>query len=133
MWKISHFISILIKPPLANWKRRQYGAYRMYSKPKNNKIITSHCPAADVLQHFQTFVFKLSLDVCLLTNLWMNGSNVNLSFQRKLISVLVENFETEIITIETCPFYKVNTAFGNAVAQIHKLIDVDQFAIGMHF
>ena len=63
----------------------------------------------------------------------MNGSNVNLSFQGKLISVLVENFETEIITIETCPFYKVNTAFGNAVAQIHKLIDVDQFAIGMHF
>lgn len=133
MWKISHFISILIKPPLANWKRRQYGAYHMYCKPKNNKIITSHCPAADVLQHFQTFVFKLSLDVCLLINLWMNGSNVNLSFQRKLISVLVENFETEIITIETCPFYKVNTAFGNAVAQIHKLIDVDQFAIGVHF
>ena len=133
MWKISHFVSIFIKPPLANWKSKQYGAYCMYCKPKNNEIITSHCPTADVIQHFQTFVFKVSLDVCLLINLWMDGPNVNLSFQRKLISMLVENFETVIIDIGTCPFHKVNTDFGNAVAQIHKLIDEDQFAIGVHF
>ena len=63
----------------------------------------------------------------------MGGPNVNLSFQRQIISVLTENYETAIIKLGTCPLHKVNTAFGNTVAQICKMFDVDQFAMGMHF
>lgn len=121
--------------------KKQYDAYLTYWSAKSNEIITSyigslfveHCAAADLLQYFQTFVSKLSLDVCLLMNLGMDGPTVNLSFQRQLISMLADDYETLIVNLGTCPLHKVNTAIGNVIAQIGKLFDADQFAIDVHF
>ena len=47
-------------------------------------LFVGHCPVADLLQHFQTFVSKLSLDVCLLVKLGMDRPNVNISFKGKM-------------------------------------------------
>ena len=46
--------------------------------------------------------------------------------------MLAENYETAIINLGTCSLHKVNSAFGNAVAQICKLFGVDQFAIDVY-
>lgn len=114
MWKISHLICILMKSPLVKslvlWKSSMI------------LIVVS-----------KAMKLSPSLDICLLRNFGMGGPNVNLSFQRQLISVFTENYETAIIKLGTCPLHKVNTAFGNTVARICKPFDVDQFAMGMHF
>ena len=65
----------------ASQVKKLYDAYPMYWGAKSNKIIFSymgsliveHGPAAHSIQHFQTLVSKLSLDVCLLMNLGMDG------------------------------------------------------------
>ena len=86
--KVKHVIQYKIKPYVFNlillWKIIHY---LIYWSAKSNEIITlyigslfgGHCPAADFLQHFQTFVSKLSLDVCLLMKLGMDGPNVRLT------------------------------------------------------
>lgn len=121
--------------------KKQYDAYITYWSAEGDEIVTSyigslfvgHCPADDLLLHFQTFVSKLSLDLNYLMNLGMDGPYVNLSFQRKLVAMLERNDGTLIIDIGSCPLHKVNTAFSNAIAAISKHFDVDQFAIDLHF
>ena len=36
-------------------------------------LIVGHGPATHLIQHFKTLVSKLSLDICLLMNLGMDG------------------------------------------------------------
>ena len=55
-------------------------------------------------------------------NLGMDRPNFNLSFKGQLISML-----------GTCALQKLNLVLGDAVAEIHKLFDVDQFALNLHF
>ena len=46
-------------------------------------LFVENCPADDILQHFQISVSNFYLDATLLMDLGMDGTTVNISFQKK--------------------------------------------------
>ena len=61
-------------------------------------------------------------------SLGMDGPNVNLLFQSKLLK------EVSIITVGTCPLHRASTGFGKAIMSIKdSVVDLNEMAIDFHF
>ena len=116
--------------------KKQYDGYVTYFSQKYMEVRTTYCgslfvgkcAADDLVVHFYEFVKKAGLDTGFMIGLGMDGPNVNLLFQNKLLE------QVNIITVGTCPLHTVNTGFGKAVLALKETVtDFDQMAIDFHF
>ena len=121
--------------------KKQYDAYITFFSKNRNVIITSycgslfvgHCTADDLVDHFFHFLISLELNACHLLGLGMDGPNVNKSFEKKLATKLKNHFSTSFISMGSCALHTTNNAFGEGIKCLKAVIDLDQFAIDMHF
>ena len=63
----------------------------------------------------------------------MDGPSVNKKFERNLLQSLEVNEGTRFICIGSCPLHIVNNSFGEGMASLRAVINLDQFAIDLHF
>ena len=64
----------------------------------------------------------------------MDGPNVNRKFERELLEQFENNDISKFITIGSCALHTVNNAFGKGLKELKAAeIDLDQFAIDLHF
>ena len=123
--------------------KKQYDGYIRFESSITNQIEThycgsmfvGHCTAKDLLEHFFHFIEDLGLDIQHLMNLGMDGPNVNKKFNNDLKKELDSKAETSFLDIGSCNLPAVNNSFGKAVQVLKDLeiIDLDQFAIDLHF
>ena len=122
--------------------KKQYDGYITYYSNSKKEITTSycgslfldHCSAADLINHFFHFIEDLELDVNNLLNIGMDGPSVNKKFERELLEELENSNISKFITIGSCALHTVNNAFGKGLKQLKAAeIDLDQFAIDLHF
>lgn len=119
--------------------QKQYDGYLQYWSKERNEVSNAyceslfigHCTADDLLQHYEEFTQKLDLDSSFLLHLGMDGPNVNLSFQRKLIDNLTSEHGTSILKLGSCSLHPVHTAYRKGIAKIP--FDVDSFFHDLHF
>ena len=77
---------------------------------------------------------KLKLNLSLLLALGMDVPSVNRSFEKKLLKArLEENYATQILDIGTCSLHIVNNAFLEGLKELKNEINLDEFAIDLHF
>ena len=119
--------------------KKQYG-YLSYFSDIENRLVTSysdslflgHCTAKHLVSHFYEFMEKMKVDTQLLLNLGMDGSSVNLSFAREL-NIELSKKSSSFLSTGSCPLHTVNNAFGKGMAALSNVINLDQFAIDIHF
>ena len=92
-----------------------------------------HCTADDLVDNFFEFVKDLGLELNLLLALGFDGPNVNKSFKSKLIKELQKRGATNFLDVGTCSLHIANNAFLEGIKCLKDNIDVDQFAIDLHF
>ena len=63
----------------------------------------------------------------------MDGPSVNKPFEKKLKACLEENFVTLILDIGTRSLHIVNNAFLEGLKELKNEINLDEFAIDLHF
>lgn len=116
--------------------KKQYDGYVTYYSLSKKEIRTSYCgtlfvgrcTAEDLITHFYEFMKKVGLDPTFMLSLGMDGPNVNILFQKKLLNDL------SIINIGTCPLHVVSIGFGKAVLSIKgSIVDLDEMAIDFYF
>lgn len=116
--------------------KKQYDGYATYFSQKHKEVRTVYCgslfvgrcTADDLVVHFYEFMKKAGLDTNFMLGLGMDGPNVNLSFQNKLLK------EITIITVGTCSLHGVNSGFGKAVKSLKEgVADFDQMALDFNF
>ena len=76
---------------------------------------------------------KLKLNLSLLLPLGIDGPSVNRSSEKKLKAHLEENYTTQILDIGTCSLHIVNNAFLESLKELKNEINLDEFAIDLHF
>ena len=121
--------------------KKQYDGYITYYSSSKKEIMTSycgslflgHCKADDLVRHFFEFMGTMNLDVNILLNIGMDGPSVNKKFERNLLQSLEVNEGTRFICIGSCPLHIVNNSFGEGMGSLRAVINLDQFAIDLHF
>ena len=96
-------------------------------------LFVGHCTSDDLVNQFFEFMEKLKLNLLLLLALGMDGPSVNRSFEKKLKARLEENYATQILDIGTCSLHIVNNAFLEGLKELKRVINLDEFAIDLHF
>ena len=116
--------------------KKQYDGNVTYFSTTKKEVCTTYCgglfvgrcSADDTVLHFYEFMKKAGLDPTLLLSLGMDGPNVNLSFQNKLLK------ELTIVTLGTCSLHRAITGFGKAILSIKAIVvDLDEMATDLHF
>ena len=121
--------------------KKQYNGYITFYSQSDKRVVTSycgslflgHCTANDLLDHFYEFMSKLCFDPKNLLNIGMDGPNVSKSFLKKLGKDLQEKHCTCFIDIGSCPLHIVNNSFAKGINSLKSVIDLDRFAIDLHF
>jgi len=121
--------------------KKQYDAYVTYHSKDYDRITTSycgslfvgHCTSDDLLTHFYEFIQKLGLDVSYLLSIGMDGPNVNKCFENKLRNDLEESHKTKMLDLGTCALHAANNAFNEGLKVFRTHVNLDQFAIDLHF
>ena len=75
----------------------------------------------------------LGLDISLLLHLKIDGPNVNKSFKSKLGEELQKRGATYFLDVGTCSMLIANNAFLEGIKCLKDNVNVDQFAIDLHF
>ena len=63
----------------------------------------------------------------------MDGSNINKSFQRKLVKKLEKDKGNSFFTLGSCVLHTVNNGFGEGLKQLKEKLDVEQLLIDVYF
>ena len=121
--------------------KKQYDAYLTFYSTEFQRIITAycgslfvgHCTAQDLVEHFFEFVEKLSLKPAFLQSLGMDGPNFDKLFEKKLRAELKEKFGIELLDLGTCSLHSANNAFNKGLKVLKTTVDLDEFAINLHF
>ena len=120
--------------------KKQYDRYISFFSKKLCKIVTycgslfvGHCMADDLVDHFFKFVRDLGLNLNLLLALGIDGPNVNKSFKSKLAEELQKRHITHFLDVGTCSIHIANNASLEGIKCLKDNINVDQFAIDLHF
>ena len=95
-------------------------------------LFVGRCTSDDLGSHFFEFM-KLKLNLSLLLVLGMDGPSVSRYFEKKLKARLEENYTTQILDIGTCSLHIVNNAFLEGLKELKNEINLDEFAIDLHF
>ena len=120
--------------------KKQYDGYVTYFSDTSQTIETAfcgslfvgHCTAKDLLSHFYEFINKLGLKTYFLLSLGMDGPSVNKSFAEQL-KIALDADSTSFIDIGSCPLHIANNAFLEGLKQLKDSVNLDQFAIDLHF
>ena len=122
--------------------QKQYDGYITYISPlANNRVVTryagslfvSHCTAEDLRVHFFEFMQEVQLHTDLLLGVGLDGPNVNLKFQKRLVKESEKENGNSFLPIGTCPLHIVNNSFGEGMKEIKTHLDIEQFLIDLHF
>ena len=79
-----------------------------------SSLFVGHCDADTLVKHYVDFVKALGLDSSMLLHFGMDGSNTNLSFERKMAKYL-EEMNTTFLMIGTCSLHPVHSAFSKGI------------------
>ena len=90
-----------------------------------------HCTSDNLLNHFNSFMKDLNLDYNHLIQVGMDGPNVNLSFEKKLRSIMETTYETSFLNFGSCFLHPVHTASRKGIKKLD--FDVDEFFHDIHF
>ena len=119
--------------------KKQYDGYLTYFSDEGyvktsycGSLFVGHCPAEKLLEDINYFFETVGLDRDLFLACGMDGPSVNEKFQRKLYADL-ERRGTSFLLIDTCALHITNNGFGGLLKELKKVIDLDQFAIDIHF
>ena len=93
-------------------------------------IFIGHCRGDQFVEHYNKFATSMGWDPFYLLYLGIDGSNVNLKFQKDLKTHFKESYDKEFLEIDTCTLHKVHTLFKKGVPQLP--IDIDNFAVNLH-
>lgn len=121
--------------------KKQYDGYVSFYSTSLGRIVTSycgslfvgHCTADDLVDHFFEFVRDLGLDLNLLLALGIDGPNVNKSFRAKLAKELEKRDATQFLDVGTCSIHIANNGFLEGIKCLKSVVNIDQFAIDLHF
>ena len=119
--------------------KKQYDGYLQYWSGTHNEIINAycgslfvgHCNSDQLVEHFNEFVENLSLDCKFLLHIGMDGPNVNLSFEQKLMLQLEELYGTSMLKLGSCSLHPVHTAFRKGILELS--FNLDSFFHDIHF
>ena len=116
--------------------KKQYDGYATYISPSKKEVTTTYCgslfvgrcTADDMVVHFHDFMKKAGLNPKLMLSLGMDGPNVNILFENKILK------ELSIITLGTCCLHIASNGFGKAIRSLKEsVVDLDELAIDLHF
>ena len=79
-----------------------------------SSLFVGHCDADTLVKHYVDFVKAPGLDSSMLLHFGMDGSNTNLSFERKMAKYL-EEMNTTFLMIGTCSLHPVHSAFSKGI------------------
>ena len=96
-------------------------------------LFVGHCAADDLVDHFLEFVRDLGLDLNLLQALGIDGPNVNKSLKSKLAEELQKGSATHFLDVDTSSIHIANNAFLEGIKCLKDSVNVDQFAVDLHF
>ena len=119
--------------------KKQYDVYFTDYSLFRKKIVTSycgslfvgHCTAEYLIKYFYEFMNRYDLNVRILLNIGMDGPNVNIRFERNLLESLEKNESTTFICIAPCSLHIANNGFGEGMATLREVVNLDQFAIDL--
>ena len=102
---------------------KQYDGYLQYWSNESNEIFNSYCgslfigycTSENLLDHYKTFTGKVNLESSFLLHLGMDGPNVNLSFEEKLIDNLNGEIGKNILNLGSCSHQPVHIAFRKGI------------------
>ena len=86
-----------------------------------------------LVDHFFKFVRDLGLSFNLLLALGIDGPNVNKSFKSKLAEELQKRGVTRFLDVVICSVHIANNTFLEGFKYLKDSVNVDQFAIDLHF
>ena len=120
--------------------KKQYDGFISFFLKKLHKIVTlycgtlfvGHCTADDLVDCFFEFVRDLGLNFNLLLALGIDSPNVNKSF-KSLIDELQKRGATHFLDVGTCSIHIANNTFLEGIKCLKDNVNVDQFAIDLHF
>ena len=90
-----------------------------------------HCTAEDLVSRFNEFGIRMKWDPKYLLHIGMDGPNVNLSFEKKLLAAFERKYSTKFLKLGSCSLHHVHNTFRKALQKLD--IDIDQFACDVHF
>ena len=86
-----------------------------------------------LVDHFFKSVRDLELDLNLLLALGIDGPTFNESFKSKLAEELQERGAIHFLDVVTCSIHIAKNAFLEGIKCLKDSVNVDQFAIDLHF
>ena len=69
-------------------KRNYFGSWESSFNSYGGSLFIGHCTSENLLDHYKILTEKMNLDSSFLLHLGIDGPNVNLSFEEKLIDHL---------------------------------------------
>ena len=119
--------------------KKQYDGYFQYWSPKEDKVVNvyagsvfiGHCDSDDLVTHCNELLNNLNVDSQYLLHLGMDGPNVNLAFQKKLLTELGQLNGKTFLNLGACSLHPAHTAFRKGIKQLS--VDLDAFFIDIHF
>ena len=85
----------------------------------------------NLVEHYEHFAKELDLESNYLLHIGMDGPNVNLSFEKKLLTKLEEDMGATFLKLGKCSLHPVHTAFRKGITKI--LFDYDKFFYELRF
>ena len=119
--------------------KKQYDGYFQYWSPKEDcvlnvyggSIFIGHCDSNNLVEHFHELLRALEVEPKYLLHLGMDGPNVNLSFQEKLLADLAVEEGKTFLKLGTCSLHPAHTAFRKGIKKL--TVDLDSFFVDIHF
>ena len=116
--------------------KKQYDAHVQFWSEKKNQcyhciLFVGHCTAEDLVSHFIEFGIRIKWDPKYLLHIGMDGPNVNLSFEKKLLVDFERKYSTKFLKLGSCSLHHVHNTYRKALQKLD--IDIDQFAYDVHF
>ena len=107
--------------------KKQYDAYLIYWSKKTDMVehaycgslFVGHCAADDLVDHYREFIKQYGLDSNYLLHYGMDGPNVNISFENKMMTYLEEE-KTSFLKLGSCSLHPVHNAFQDGVKKVYQ-------------
>ena len=96
-------------------------------------FFVGHCTADDLVDHFFEFVSDLGLDFNLLLALGIDSPNINKSFKSKHAEELQIRGAIHFLDVYTCSIDIANNGILEGIKCLKDNVNVDPFAIDLHF
>ena len=77
-----------------------------------------HCTAEDLVSRFNEFGIRMKWDPKYLLHIGMDGPNVNLSFEKKLLADFERKYSTKFLKLGSCSLHHVHNTFRKALQKL---------------